>query len=71
MVMNTVYLPWTLAAIRRSRGHIVFSQTISPKLRLIIIHRWLEAGGCALQWDPYRRSLIVVPASPRPYPNHR
>ena len=69
--MKTVYLPWTLAAIRRSRGHIVFSQTISPELRLLIVHRWLMAGGCTLQWDTQRRSLIVVPAYPRPYPDNR
>lgn len=69
--MKTVYLPWTLAALRRSRGRIERTQSIRPELRLIIVHRWLEAGGCALQWDTQRRSLIVVPAYPRPYPDCR
>ena len=45
VVMKTINLTWALAAIRRSRGRIVCSETISPELRLIIIHRWLEAGG--------------------------
>lgn len=68
--MKTINIVWTLAAIRRANRQTIKGD-FHPATRMLRLTAWLSQRGCALQWDTQRRSLIVVPAYPRPYPDHR
>ena len=68
--MSAAYIPWTLAALRRAGSQPISAQ-FRPETRMLRISNRLSLAGCTLQWDPQRRSLIVVLAYPRPYPDNR
>ena len=67
---SKVYITWTLAALRHARNKTIRGD-FHPATRMLKLTAWLSQRGCALQWDTQRRSLIVVPAYPRPYPDNR
>lgn len=70
MRKSKVYIPWTLAAIRRVR-RCDRQSNFNRNCKLVHIDRYLRFYRCALQWDTERGGLIVVPNSPRPYPDNR
>ena len=67
---SKVYIPWTLAALRRARNKTIRGD-FNPATRMLKLTAWLSQRSCALQWDTQRRCLIVVPDYPRPYPDNR
>lgn len=67
---SKVYIPWTLAAIRRVQ-RCERQSNFNHNIRLIHLANYFDARNCTLQWDPQRRSPVVVPNTPRPYPNLR
>lgn len=65
-----IYIPWTLAAIRRVQ-RCDRQSNFNRNVRLIHLASYLQFCQCTLQWDPQRRSPVVVPNTPRPYPDKR
>ena len=59
--MKTVYVPWTLAAIRRKPRFATIKSSFHPDTRLIVVSNRLASLGAMLHWNPRLRALEAVP----------
>lgn len=59
--MKTVYIPWTLAAIRRKPRFATIKSSFSTNTRLIVVCNQLANRGAMLRWNPVTHELEAVP----------
>lgn len=59
--MKTVYIPWTLAAVRRKPRFATIKSSFPTNTRLVAVCNQLANRGAMLHWNPQLRALEAVP----------